>query len=216
MNDLSSYDNYEQGFDRNKQTIYWDVDDVILNSSVVVVDIINKKENKNKKFEDVKDWTYRSISRNMTKEKIENIYGSDEFWSGINFIDGILDLFDKLGGRYNHSIVTHGREDNQKRKKEYLFSHPRFGIHLRNNAGYYEVPNNKSKSYIDMSDGIQIDDNCNNLIGTNARIKILFKNSIDTDYNTDYGKFGNIDNLYIVNTVEELEQILMFNLEFGL
>lgn len=67
-----------------------------------------------------------------------------------------------------------------------------------------------------MSGGIQIDDNCNNLIDTNAKIKILFKNGINTDYNTDFGKFGGIDNLYIVNNVKELEQVLMFNLEFNL
>ena len=67
-----------------------------------------------------------------------------------------------------------------------------------------------------MENGIQIDDNYDNLIKTNARIKILLKNNLITDYNTDYGKYGNIDNLYIVDTLEEVGQILKFNLEFNL
>ena len=67
-----------------------------------------------------------------------------------------------------------------------------------------------------MENGIQIDDNYDNLIKTNARIKILLKNNLTTDYNTDYGKYGNIDNLYIVDTLEEVGQILKFNLEFNL
>ena len=64
---------------KNKQTIYWDVDDVILNSSEVAINIINNKYNKvneksnfkNKKFEDIKDWGLKSIWRGINKDIIQ-------------------------------------------------------------------------------------------------------------------------------------------------
>ena len=43
----------------SKQTIYWDVDDVILNTSEVAINIINKRylnEDQHKTFKDRKDW----------------------------------------------------------------------------------------------------------------------------------------------------------------
>ena len=46
---------------------------------------------------------------------------------------------------------------------------------------------------------------------TNARIKILLKNGIDTDYNTPRGKNTVVDNLYIDNDLEEVKQLLEFN-----
>lgn len=216
-NNNSSNGEYKQTiYSGDKQTIYWDVDDVLLNSSQAIIDIINKKYGTSKNLSNLKDWTYRSIIRDMNKEKVQAMYASDDFWNRVEFIDGILEIFNKLGDRYNHAIITHGREDNQLRKKQYLFNHKVFGKYLRNNVGYHEIPNHMKKSSVDMSGAIQIDDNCNNLIDTNAKVKILFKNDIDTNYNTNYGEFGGINNLYIVNTVEELEQILMFNLEFNL
>ena len=113
---------------------------------------------------------------------------------------------------YNHRIVTKGSSINRKKKFKKL-SEDLNGLNWEYFIG---IENNRDKSVVDMTDGILIDDNYDNLVKTNAQIKILLKNGLTTDYNTNYGKYGNIDNLYIVETLEEVRQILEFNLEFSL
>lgn len=70
-NNNSSNGEYKQTiYSGDKQTIYWDVDDVLLNSSQAIIDIINKKYGTSKNLSNLKDWTYRSILRDMNKEKV--------------------------------------------------------------------------------------------------------------------------------------------------
>ena len=59
-----------------------------------------------------------------------------------------------------------------------------------------------------MQGGIQIDDNYNNLKTTDASVKILLKNGIGTNYNDYYLTSDNLQNLYIVDNIEEVVQIL--------
>lgn len=77
---------------------------------------------------------------------------------------------------------------------------------------YICVGDDEDKNIVDMSNGIFIDDKLENLIVTNAKIKILLKNGIDTNYNTLRDKNAVIDNLYVVNDLDEIRQILEFNL----
>ena len=76
---------------------------------------------------------------------------------------------------------------------------------------YICVGDDENKNIVDMSNGILVDDKLENLVVTNARIKILLKNGIDTDYNTLRGKNTVVDNLYIANDLEEVKQLLEFN-----
>ena len=68
--------------DIDKQTVYLDVDDVIINSSEVVVDILNQKYRlphylKPKTVQDVHSWDYKSIGRNFNLDDI-NLFVSDD------------------------------------------------------------------------------------------------------------------------------------------
>lgn len=74
----------------------------------------------------------------------------------------------------------------------------------------------QQKNTIDMTNGYQIDDYIPNLLESNAKLKILLTNNRNTYYNDvnkkeDYKNA--IEDLYIVNTLEEVEQILEFNLD---
>jgi len=78
----------------------------------------------------------------------------------------------------------------------------------------------QDKSLIPMYKGIQIDDNFNNLIGTNAHIKVLLTNNIVADFNKGYATKNNNadelllnDNLYYANDLNEVYEILKFNVE---
>ena len=63
-----------------------------------------------------------------------------------------------------------------------------------------------------MTDGIQIDDNYSNLRNTKAKIKILVKNYVESTVNNSYGMIDTPDNLYNVNSLNEVLDILKFNL----
>ena len=64
-----------------------------------------------------------------------------------------------------------------------------------------------------MFNGIQIDDNYNYLKDTDAKVKILLKNDKDTNYNSYYLIKDNLENLYILNNLEEILNLLIFNVE---
>ena len=85
-------------------------------------------------------------------------------------------------------------------KKKFIFR----SLPTIENVKYIGLENNKNG--IDMSDGIQIDDKYDNL-NTNARLKILQKNNIETDYNQvkEYR-----DDLYIMQDWKQISESLEF------
>ena len=205
-----------------KQTIFWDLDDVVFNSTEVVIDIINKNFREPnhitpKSVQDFKDWGYKSIYAPLTQDQLHEIFKSQQFWDSIQVKQGFLNLA-KSGvlSHYNNVIVTAGVDETFKKKKTLLQR-----TLEDNNLSYDKIfsdffgitdIHNFDKSVVDMREGIQIDDAYFNLIDTNARCKILLKNYMETDYNNSFGDYKEIlDNLYEVNNFTEIHQILEFN-----
>lgn len=195
----------------SKQTIYWDVDDVILNTSEVAIDIINKRylnDSQHKTFENRKDWGLKSIWRGMNKQIVKEIFESDDFWNSVKVKEEFKKVFDNIGDQYEHKLVTKGTECNHDRKRQFLIN----DAYMEDKRwDYICVGDDEDKNVVDMTNGIFIDDKLENLVVTNARIKILLKNGIDTNYNTPRGKNAVVDNLYIANDLEEVKQLLEFN-----
>ena len=196
---------------KGKQVIYWDVDDVILNTSEVAIDIINKRylnDGQHKTFEDRKDWGLKSIWRGMNKQIAKEIFESDDFWNSVKVKEEFKKVFDSIGDKYEHKLVTKGTECNHDRKQQFLIN----DTYMKDKQwDYICVGDDEDKNIVNMSNGIFIDDKLENLVVTNARIKILLKNGIDTNYNTPRGKNAVVDNLYVANNLEEVKQLLEFN-----
>ena len=196
---------------KGKQVIYWDVDDVILNTSEVAIDIINRRyldEDQYKTFEDRKDWGLKSIWRGMNKQIAKEIFESDDFWNSVKVKEEFKKVFDSIGDKYEHKLVTKGTECNHDRKQQFLIN----DTYMKDKQwDYICVGDDEDKNIVNMSNGIFIDDKLENLVVTNARIKILLKNGIDTNYNTPRGKNAVVDNLYVANNLEEVKQLLEFN-----
>lgn len=216
-----------------KQCIFCDVDDVILMSSKAMIELINAQYRrpyglKDKTYEDLHDWRYKSIYRGkvnndenegLSPEIVEQMFDSDDFWNLVEFNPGFLKMFDneKIVSGYNWILVTKGNELNLEKKKEFLFNNNSPISHHKENFIYYGLQLNECKSKVNMKGGIQIDDRFDNLEPTNAKLKILMKNGLTTDYNASFGNNRNLlPNLYIINYFDELEQILEFNLEYPL
>ena len=104
--------------DINKRTIFLDVDDILLDSSAAVVAILNQRYGLNKTLDDLFDWGYKSIYRNLTKEQVNEIYESEEFWSSVKPNEILMkDLEDSeedehgILRQYNWILLTKGSKE---------------------------------------------------------------------------------------------------------
>lgn len=203
-------------------TLYLDVDDVVLNSCETTIDIINEKYRKPlglpaKTIKDLKDWGFKSIYKDITSEELNEIFCSREFWDRVTIKSTFYSLISSgILKNYEIIFVTKGNDRNIS-YKEKLFRKV-FGGILE-----YElisIPCHVDKSTIDMAGGIQVDDNFRNLIHTNAALKILVTNGLETNFNNAYRSIDNDsdnllynDNLYYINDIEDIKEILEFNLK---
>jgi len=204
-----------------KQTIFWDVDDVVINSLEVTVDLINEWYNKPnnlpiKSVSEAKDWKLQAIHKGLTPEQIDYIFRCPEFWAKVQIREGFNNIIHSpILNKYNHVFVTKGTLDNLTYKECFLRTF--LGEFYTDHFEYIGLLDHESKGTINMSGGIMIDDNMRNLLESNASIKILITNGIETCYNNAYGDFKvTPENLYIVNTLEDIQELLTFNSEHNL
>ena len=208
---------YNQGIiDYCKPTIFLDIDDVVLLSSKAIIKMLDKLYPDNKKDEELKDWGFKSINRKVTKELVGRLFDSEDFFQLVEFNNSLISALERteqeengLFNSYNWVLVTKGSEQNLERKFKLVFNHSFFSKH-KMEIGYYGLEMQESKAKVRMFSGIQIDDNYWNLLDTDASLKILLKNDIDTNYNSIYQTKDNLQNLYIANNMEDVIQILQF------
>lgn len=147
--------------------IYCDFDNTFIDSDRIVVNIINNLYGVDKSVKDIKDWGYRSIYPGITDKQVEDIYNTPGLYQREYIFDNALEFLSNK----DFIFCTIGQKPNIEEKIK--FSKEVFGFEpeiLHSNSPTYD------KSLWDMSYGIQIDDNIKNLINTNAKYKILFKN----------------------------------------
>lgn len=200
----------------DKRTIFLDVDDVLLDSSVAVVNILNQRYGLNKTADECYDWGYRSIYRGLAKEEVSDIYESEEFWSTVKLNKTIMKVLEDsendengIWQQYNWILLTKGTDESLQKKLEYLNAIPFF---QRNGSkwGYYGLSHGEKKESVHMLGRIQIDDNYSFLNRTDADLKILVKNGRDTCFNRPKVETENLENLYIVDDISQAFEILEF------
>ena len=199
-----------------KQKIYWGIDNVVLNTTEAAVELSNKKyqipnnlQSKTKEW--YKDQDFKGL-QNLTKEQQKELFESSDFWNTVTikpeFYDivrsGILDKYDNI-------FITKDSTYNLFKKKKFLYEEVDIKDIFKN-FDYIVIADDEDKASIDMTDGIQIDDNYLNLKNTKARVKILVKNYMENATNNSYGMIDTPDNLYNVNSLDEVFKILEFNL----
>lgn len=220
------------GHGKNKKTIFWDIDDVVLESSKTIIDMINKLYRrdhglKDAKFKDLKDWGYKSIYRELNEKDVVNLFESDEFINNVKINPDFKMILDSgVLGNFNNCFVTYGTNKSLKDKaellekelgdkiKDFLY----IGLTCGADGADGKCHPKERKEYIDMSNGIQIDDNFNFMKNTNAGIKVLVTNGINTDYNYDE-MIANADNgegnVYKAYDLKEVWSLLDFFGNYG-
>ena len=197
--------------DVDKQTIYLDVDDVVLNSRSTAVKIFRERYGGGG---EERSWTFKTTQRGISQDEIIRVFDSEEFWSRVHYKDEFMIPFMEeilIPWRYNVTLVTKGDEGNIKHKWDMLSG--RFDF---DRVGFLALDNDESKSQVHMWEGIQIDDNYENLRDTDARVKILFREVDDSDYNGFWRVRDNLPRLYVCSMADEIMDVLRFNLEVRL
>lgn len=164
----------------------------------------------NKKYEDLKKYTFKDLFPQLTDEKCEEIFGDWRLFSLLEFFDDCYETLEYFKKRCDYSLVTYGNSYNLSEKKVWC---ERYLPFIKNYYFLEYQPGQQSydKSMVDMSDGIFIDDHIDYLRSSNAKIKILFRNNHDGDWN----QFDNLDDVYVVNTWKEIYHIIKFYVDNG-
>lgn len=185
-------------------TIYLDFDNTIVESNKRIIEMLNDKYNMDKTEDDLKDYNYSSIYPITEKEK-NQMFESDNFYNGLEFKSGVLDVLNKYYQIYNIVIISMGTRENLRKKKEWLFNN------MPDNLDFNFIGSNENiRNEINMSGAIQIDDN-SDCLKTNATLKILYKNF----HNFPWQKPDiNADEFMMVNTWGEIDSILGFYEEY--
>lgn len=149
---------------------------------------------------------------------MEQIFDSDKFFEVVQFNGDLINAFeseedreDGLFNSYNWILLTKGNDKNLQKKYEFIFSDKcPFFKRNKDKIGYYGLNLHENKKTVHMLSGIQIDDNYYNLRDTDADLKILLKNGIETNYNMIYKTSDNLQNLYITDNMIQVIEILKF------
>lgn len=188
-----------------KIKVFLDADDTILESSKTVIDILNREYGGSKTIQDLKDWNYKTVCWQCTKDKVIDIYDSDEFFDNVKLSEEFINVYNKYMDDFDFYIVTKGTFKNLTKKKQFFKKHLPKVTFI--DCPMYEE--DFSKKDVNMNGGIQIDDRYD-CLDTNAPCKILLKNNLDLPWNNYKGGY---DNVYIVNDWKEIEKYFEFTIK---
>lgn len=156
--------------DENISTIFLDVDGVVIDSVREICRVLNDKYGTNCKPWDITSWNFHNIKSDITSKEVEDLFNDVEFFHNVEFYTGVYRFIDKH--RKDIIFITKGGCENIKGKRElfnyaYLEDIPLIGL-----------PLNVSKGLINMQykgRSLFIDDCSQNLIDSNADVKILYR-----------------------------------------
>lgn len=117
---------------------------------------------------------------------VEGIFAHQLFWNELEPMENAKNALLSLASYFELIVVSIGSAENLAKKSLYIKEHfPMIHdvILIRNSDIRMD------KSIIDMKGGILIDDNSNNLVSSNADIKICFGK--DAEWNTKHGRWLN-------------------------
>ena len=190
--------------------VYLDFDNTLVDSNSAMIYLLNQEYGTNKSYEELKKYDFKDLFPCLTDKHCEELFASSKLFSILEFFEDCYETLNYFKKRCEYSLVTYGTKDNLFFKEFWCknklpFIKDYFLLEFKGNECAYD------KSMIDMSDGIFIDDHIDYLRSSNAKVKILFKNNHDGDWN----KINNLDDVYVVNNWKEIYHIIKFYIENG-
>ena len=172
---------------------YVDFDDTIVFSKEEILRILNNKFSMDRKVDEITKWNFSNLHDGIDSKMVSELFESDEFWDNVKINEYAINV---LYGKDVY-ICSCGSDINLMKKKNFIERNfPKFKIMFTKN-GY-------DKRNFNMSDGIQIDDVTDFLIGTNANKKILLRNNYDFEWN--YIPVNS--DIYVANDWYDIEKMI--------
>lgn len=187
--------------------LFLDFDSTLVNSNEAMVNLFNRKYNKNYSVENLKKYDFRDLFPEVDALTIHRMFSSKELFDEITFVKNSLEVITKYSEFYNIQIVTKSSEPNRELKAEWISKHIPDGII----SGVTYIDMVDSKRSMNMKGGIFIDDHIHNIRESNAKVRILF-----AQYpKAEWSKIDNLDEVYVVSTWNEIASTLEFYKNIG-
>jgi 5'(3')-deoxyribonucleotidase len=164
-----------------------------------IIELLNTEYGLNKTEDDMDAYDYKSIAP-ISHDEVLALYESDEFFNNLEFKKGALDTILKYKNQYHIIIATRGTQTNLAKKHQWIKQNISNDLDFIGIDGEYI-----QKSFLNMHDGIQIDDEtlC---LHTNAGLKILYTSG----HSFPWQKINPNDDIIVVHSWKELDEILNF------
>lgn len=192
--------------------LFVDVDNTVFDSKNTVCKILNKKYGKCVKGSEIKRYDFKDMFPELVKNEIRSIFNRHDFYEMSKVIPGAISTLSDFEIQKNYTInyVTLGSRTNSVYKHDALEKIKElFGVDYCDM--YWSDNSNKDKSFVDMTGGIMIDDDIDCLRNCNATVKILIKLDGDTEWN----KINPCDDVYVVTSWKDVQDVLKFYIEQG-
>lgn len=194
-----------------KYELFCDFDSTAANSIKRLVEMLNEKFNKKAIWHEIKRYSASDLFPDATEEDVLGVFAEKRFFDNLDLFEGFIDVMKKYENVFNYHIATIGTKSNLENKKVYMektfpFKYIYDGLE-KNGTG---------KEDIQMHGGVFIDDHIANLKSSNAKVKILFRGGIETDWNTIDESSKEESEFLIADTWQDVDDILSFMLKIRL
>lgn len=153
-----------------KKKIFLDFDSTITDSVKAYCEVYNWLYNAHADYRKVNKWDL-SDECLLAANYVEDIFASQEFFNVLEPMDNYtLEVINMLKKKYDVIICSIGTPENISRKAKWIEQK----LDIKDMILLSQSNLKMDKSIIDMSGGIIIDDHADNLVTSNADIKICF------------------------------------------
>ena len=188
-----------------RKKIFFDVDNTICNSTKRFVEIYNSIYNDQADWTKCFKWDYSDVCPKLTDSEI--IFSLKQFYNDeMDFVDKYIEVVIKMLHitGWDVNFVTLGTRENLINKTNWL----------KHNFPYIDKQNyhllektEMGKSEVDMSNAILVDDNCINLLSSNAEFKICMHKPTEWNKDIESLRYTRVNNaLELYNYILNLER----------
>lgn len=183
--------------------LYIDFDNTIVNSSEVIVKMLNEKFGGNKDWKKLRRYDFKDLFPSCSYWEIERCFESDKMFEEVELLPEVYETLNSFKDKFDKmSVVTIGTDINLEKKRRFVKDRFPFDIELIG----IKNDGRSNKGSVDMRDGVFIDDHIDCLHSSNAKVKMLIK----TSENSEWSKIEPNDDIYVVSNWYEIYSILDF------
>lgn len=171
---------------KNVKEIFVDFDDTLTESLKSFCDVYNKRYSKQANWENIRQWNCKDECAELKDGELLDIFSSDLFFRNLKPKKFVNEVLTDLSCYYSITVVSIGTYDNCSKKAKYIKNNFPFvskSILIASNKKN-DLP--MDKSFVNMKNGVLIDDVEKNLFSSNAKQKILFENVKCTEWNKNW------------------------------